>query len=95
MKKKLGFCDYYNHEFVNKYKGLSYQNYHTEIVGNTFYIFAEYGICDGLILKRKRTDRVNIAIIPMIKTQEETIRDVLRAWNFGEKYEWLYEDLKG
>lgn len=94
MKKETGYCDYYNIEFVKKYNNLSYQNYHTEIVGNTFYIFEKNKVHVGIILKRIKTERINIAIIPMIKTREETIRDVLRAWNFGEKYKWLYNDLK-
>ena len=95
MKKEVGYCDYYNKEWVRKYNDLEYGNMYTEIVGNTFYIKNRHSIETRKVFKKVTNIDTCICVIPMIKTAEETIRDVLRSWNFGVKYEWLYEELKG
>lgn len=34
-------CDFGNHEWVNKFSGLTYGNMKTEIIGNMFYILQD------------------------------------------------------
>lgn len=105
MRKEVGYCDYHNREFVEKYNGLTYCEYVTRIEGNTFYLEhdrtksagfdRDYSLVERIIIKHSNQRNDVLCIIPMIKTAEETIRDILRSWNFGCKYEWLNDDLEG
>lgn len=104
MKKEVGYCNYNNKEFVEKYSGLTYLGYATRIEGNTFYLEhdqtksmwfkQEYSLAERVIIKHSNQRNSVLCVIPLIKTAEETIRDVLRAWNFGCKYEWLNDGLE-
>ena len=41
MKKEVGYCNYHDFKFIEKYNKLSYQNYFCLIEGNTFYLISE------------------------------------------------------
>ena len=84
-------CNYYSIEWVDRFSGLAYRDLTTEIVGNTFYINRQYTEEVGFFIKRKKIVSRPIVILPMCKMLEYTIVDVLVAWNFGVKYEWLNE----
>lgn len=103
-KIEVGYCDYHNPQWVDKYDGLTYADkYQTKIDGNTFYIIQkiDHDIYDNKLsfiskyfLKKIHYDISIVCIIPMIKIHEETIRDVLRSWNFNCKYDWLNCELE-
>jgi len=100
--KEVGYCNYNNNDWCKKYDDLIYADkYKTKIIGNTFYLqvditdrASDYGWIEKLILKKSNKNLQSLCIIPMITASEETIRDVLRAWNFSVKYKWLNDDLK-
>lgn len=104
MKKEVGYCVYHKKEFFEKYNGLTYCEYVTRIEGNTFYLECDrmkstgftqqYNLAERIIIKHSNQRNAVLCVIPMIKTAEETIRDVLRSWNFESKYEWLNDDLE-
>lgn len=89
------YCDYYNPEWVNKYGNLTYYNYKTEIIGNTFYIKAKVEdtrkFHEKLINNPPFKEWQTVVILVMCNMKEETIKDVLRSYNFNCKYEWLKE----
>lgn len=93
MKKEVGYCDWHDFKFIERYSNLSYQNYRTIIDQNTFYLISEDEKWVGKLIKQRQLIYNKKIILPMIYTQEETIRDILRSYGFGDKYSWLYEDL--
>lgn len=105
MRKEVGYCDFNKRSFVEKYNGLTYCEYVTRIEGNTFYLEydrsksavfdRQYNLAERIIIKHSNRRNSTLCVIPMIKTAEETIRDVLRSWNFNCKYEWLDDELGG
>ena len=94
MKKEVGYCNYHDFKFIEKYNKLSYQNYFCLIEENTFYLISEEEKWTGKFIKQRQKIYERKIILPMIFTQEETIRDILRSYGFGDKYNWLYDDLQ-
>ena len=93
-EKEVGYCNYHDFKFIERYNKLSYQNYFCLIEGNTFYLISEEEKWTGKFIKQRQKIYEKKIILPMIFTQEETIRDILRSYGFGDKYNWLYDDLQ-
>jgi hypothetical protein len=88
------YCDYHNQDWVNRFNGLRNANYITRIEGNTLYIVNQtkrkiptYKHFFGLFyIKTEAFEEKNspyICILPMVKIHENTLIEILEAWNIN------------